>query len=140
VDSQWLPSGTGSQSEEARQVRDHLRTEEVEAIMIGVVIDLILLVGAIMLFKKYRKPRPHALVVVFPGHRFNRLQYAALIYLTLSAVLGVAILILDSSHLAASIRTAKFLGGEAVVFVIFGVVMFLVGWIRRRKPDISSLN
>lgn len=46
--------------------------------MIGVVIDLILFVGAIVLIVKHKKPNPGALLVVQPGRKFNRLQSSRL--------------------------------------------------------------
>lgn len=68
--------------------------------MLGVVIFPVLIVGGIVLIAKRKKPNPRVLLVVPPGHKFNRLQHLGLSYL------------------------------------ILGVVFFLIGWQRRRTPDI----
>lgn len=51
-------------------------------------------------------------------------------------VVTAAIYIVDSFHPIGSTHRAGLLGG-AEGFILIGIVMFLIGWKRRDKPDNS---
>jgi hypothetical protein len=107
--------------------------------MIGVVIDLLLFVGAIVLITKHKKPNRGALLVVLPGRKFNRLQRLGLTFAAMGVVLTAGIQIINSFHPMEPNYRAGLLGGSEG-YVLVGAVMYLIGWIRRRKPESSSLD
>jgi hypothetical protein len=88
---------------------------------------------------RYRHPPLYAANVVAPGNRFNRIQRTGLIYATLGIVLTAGIQIINSFHpMDPNFRAGELGGSEG--FILIGVVFFLIGWNRRRKPDGSSLG
>lgn len=104
--------------------------------MLGVVIDLILFVVAIVLITKYKKPNRVSLLVVLPGHKFNRLQLMGLTYVILGVIITIGIQIINSFHpLDPTFRAGEL--GYSKGSILVGVVFFLIGWKRRRKPDES---
>lgn len=105
--------------------------------MIGVVVDLILFVVAIVLIKKYKKPNPGALLMVQPGRKFNRLQQAGLNYAAIGVITAVGIELVNRFHpMNIHLRAGEL--GLSEGFILIGVVSFLFGRKYRRSPDISE--
>lgn len=76
-------------------------------------------------------------VLKTPWHDFNRLQQRGLSFILLGVVITAGILILNNYGPMAPNRRAGLLGGSEG-FILVGVVVFLIGLNRRRKPDDSS--
>ena len=86
---------------------------------------------------RYRHPQLYAANVVAPGNRFNRSQHVGLTFAALGIVLTAGIQIINSFHPMDPNYRAGMLGGSEG-YILVGVVVFLIGWTRRRKPDDSS--
>lgn len=124
------------------QLRDYLRTNSVQATMIGVVIFPILVFGAILLMRKYRKPSPGALLLVRPGRQFNRLQHFGLSYAAFAVALTFgALLLIYFQPLAPNGHTGFFRGAKefalsaAIILLLESLLFFSIGSIRRKKPN-----
>lgn len=102
--------------------------------MIGVVMFVILIFGAVVLIVRRKKPNPGTALVVQPGRKFNRLQQLGLTYAAMGIVFTLGIQIVNHFHPMSSHFRAGQLGySEGLILV--GVAAFVVGWRYRRKPE-----
>jgi len=103
-----------------------------ELVFLGVLFAL----AATAIIWRYRHPQLYAANVVAPGNRFNRIQHTGLSFISVGVVAAVGIPILLHFH---PIDPSYHIGSlsESKTFILVGAVTFLIGWIRRRKPDSS---